>query len=842
MSNFDWISDEDRHWEPEPPKEPEHKNRLSRWLVLFLLVVALVVAGAVMVYRQADERISAAEASVQADILAAHQLMLEAGMAGDVDLFRAGLSGRQEAWTAAQIALLEDGAMWERAAFGLTLLGDVGQSPPTVEVSSDLRQAVVTYGLSYQVGDGVMDLRHTAVYRRGANRWLLAPPEGDFWGSWVTNRGSFVTLIYPQRDAAMGERLAFDLDRTMRRLCAASFSFGCLDGLNVSVRLSTQPDSLKTLFDTKSLLQNPRQLNLPAPTLLGIPTDEAGYKLLADGYAAQIALAVMADVTDYTCCQRGLYFRAILDWQLSELGIVEWPLTPDTFETLLRDSDLFQGSVQGWRSADISGRLDAEWIGAYALMQYLLEERGFSAELLQRNLLQSYDEWLALTELDAQDQVASWIQFVYHNSTSGQQAISSVPDPVSDLNLVCNFENNLPMLYRYDFATERWNDLAIISDDADYGLFVPMNISGAIFVLEGQESWVDETVFLTTRSYLWQDGRRYPIYDSAQDPLGEGAISSIAYPVAIDPLQRYLMLVLFTESNENTFENSLLRLVDLATCSTEGCAMIDSNLTVDMLMSPSMWSPTGEHMLISTQGDYFVGSVSESSNYPLYLADGLAQAWIPVGEGSSPFWLDGQTYGYLRIRDGGEMEIVTAVVGENEPQVLLTMPELQAALPAEIASYAPALRVNSVQPNPAFSGKLLLMAGSARGQTNASYFFILDQAGTPAQTLEYIEMQSTGGEAAFSPNGRYLQLIPYYYGNNANTGGLLLNLETGERETAVFSPDSTGFWGRNDWSQDSKWLLQQFTNYLLLYAPDSGYQRLIPLGIPDCQYAFWSSR
>lgn len=843
MSNFDWIADEDSHWEPEPPKEPEKNKRPGRWLLLFFAAAALTVTGIVLFYRQADERLSAVEASVKADVLAAHQLILEAGMAGDVDLFRVGLSGRQQEWTAAQLDLLEDGVLWDRTPFGLTLQDEATAMLQDVEIASDLRQAVVTYLLPYQTSQGVMNLQHTAVYRRGENRWLFAPPEADFWGSWVTNRGSRVTLIYPQRDAALGERLAFDLDRMIRRLCVASFSAGCPADVQVTVRLSNQPDSLGVLFDAKSLLQNPQQLNFPAPTLLGIPPGEAGYEVLVNGYGAQIALAVTAEVIDYSCCQRGLYFRALSDWQLSELDLIEWPLTPDAFETLLRDSDSFQRSPSGWRSADISGQTDGEWIGAYALMQYLVEEREFEAESLQRSLTNSYDEWLVFTGIDSNEQVANWIRFLYDHSTSGQQVASPEPDPVSDLNLVCNLEYDLPTLYRYDFAAERWNNLAIISDDADYGLFLPVGVSGTIFVLEAMEVEHEGLFTITSKSYLWQNGRRFPIYDSAEDSL-EGVISSVAYPVALDPQHQYLVLVVFTEGANESFDDSLVRLVDLKTCTEEGCATVDSNLSVEMILSSTVWSPTGEHMLLAEERSFFEGTVSQGPNYPLYLANGLGQELAPIGEGSGPFWLDAQTYGYLRVNDDGEVEAVTAVIGEAEPRVLLTMPDLQAALPEDIARYAPALRITGILPNTAVTGEFIVTAGSLRGQTNANYFFLLHQPGTPTQTIDYIEMLSTGGAAAFSPNGRYLQLVPHQYGNNFRRESVLMNLETGKKETAVLSNENFSgvFSWITDWSQDSKWLLQRFPNYLLIYAPDSGYQRLVPLGIPDCQYAFWSNR
>ncbi len=846
MSNFDWYSEEDKRWGPEPAEEPPEPRHPRRWPFLLLAIAALAAVGVAVVYRQADERITAAETAVRADVQAAHTLMIQAGTDGDVDLFRAGLSGRQPDWTAAQTALVEDGNLWDRAPFGLLLLPASADSSPEIDVATDLRSAEVTYKLPYQLGDSTVDLRHTAVYRRGENRWLMAPPEADFWGTWVTNRGEYLTLTYPQRDAAMSERLAFDLDRMMRKLCATFTGLLCPANMNLAVRFATQPDSLVDVFDVANALQSPVQVNLPAPTLLGIPLNDAGYEALYKGYATQIVLAAMADLQSYECCRRGLYFRALADWQLSQLNLAEWPLTPEIFETLLQQDLLPMSPLPGWRSTDVSGQNSSDWSWAYGFVQYLIEEKGLDAAILQGGLNQDYQDWLNAAGIDLEAESTDWVAFLYAHSTSGQLAQSDMPEPGSYLNVVCTSPTGTAQtVYRYNFSTDTWQPALMSDGSADYVYIYPTDIPDALFVLEatGVGDEPDSNTF-TSASFLWQNGRRIPIYDSAEQAGGGENVTSVAYPVGTDPQQRYFQVLIYSEGPDGYLARTEIRLVDLSTCTSAGCDYIVPDYSPFELAWPPEWSPTGEHMLMTEQPIYYTGTAIQTIDAPIYLTDVLEQDQVLVGEGNNPFWLNGRSYGYLRTAEDGMMEVVTAVIGDNTPQVLLTASDLQAALPEtdEKKEEAPvSLEPAYLLPNPAVSDEFLVVAHLAGDRGDREDLFMLRHVGTVEQTLTHLETILRGGAGAFSPNGRYLHVIAHNFATGQpHTESILFDLQTGEKETLTMA--STYYFNDDGWSQDGDWLLQVFSEYALLYAPEVGYRRLVQLTMPDCEAPFWSAK
>jgi hypothetical protein len=81
-------------------------------------------------------------------------------------------------------------------------------------------------------------------------------------------------------------------------LCA-EVGADCPPGFTLQLRLYRAPDSLLSLYSPFRLStvyldgQQTTLLSLPAPTLVGLPVDEAGYQVLYRGYAAQMALALL---------------------------------------------------------------------------------------------------------------------------------------------------------------------------------------------------------------------------------------------------------------------------------------------------------------------------------------------------------------------------------------------------------------------------------------------------------------------------------------------------------------------------------------------------------------------
>lgn len=833
--NFDWYSEEDGRWQAEPPPPPP-KPALPRWPFLLGIAAVLIIAGALLIYRQAAERAREIEAAVSADVLAAHTFMRNAAADKDSDLFRVGLSGRIPEWAETQTTLMRLGRLWEREPSGLTFLPDEAatdlSAAPEIFIHPDLSAAEVMYTLPYRVDDEKTLLRHTAVYRRGDGRWLYAPPDDDFWGGQVTNRGMHLTLVYRQRDAELIEKLARDLDRIMLRLCTNSPALQCITDGYMQVFFSTEPASLIAMFDLRAVVQSGRQLTLPTPTLFGLPVDETGYQALLRGYATYIALALTADLTDYNCCRGGLLFRALVDWQLYQAGLNTWPMTPELYGQLLQAGVERSTPSMGWQSDDLRGRGN-NWTAVYALVHYLAEVHGQDMGAMQREVSGRLMGWLRDSGLEVQGQYADWVSFIYANTN-----FDNAPLPESDLNLFCRASfGGEHLLYRYDFAASRWRELIHFPNRGTIPGVTAVSLPNAFFISE-----YNQTIGIGYAS-LWQNGVQIPLYDPFAEQLARDAYYYSVSFIGTDPQQRYLAFMVTMSQRLSGQVQREIRLVDLQSCTASGCQY-------RQLPAPPVWSPGGAHMLLYSEG----GFVEEGlPKFPLYMADGNGENVTQVGEGLFPFWLDDEVYGYLRWPEWGDTpfweqetireemlpQMVTAVVGENVPQLMVSAAEMRAALPPDLESPPDLLFAYQVKQNPARPGEHLLRAVAFSASSDEKqYFFLWQQSPTQQPRLTFLEGVDRAYEAVFAPNGRYLQIFLAVNRSNAPNESLLLDLETGQSRLlgqSVSSPYEA-------WSPDGRWLLLPQASYTLLYAPDDDTFLLVMTEMSNCNSPFWSRK
>lgn len=832
--NFDWYSEEDGRWQAEPPSPPP-KPALPRWPFLLAVVAILLIASAFLIYRQAAERAQEIEVAARADVLAAHAFMRDAAAAADRDLFRVGLSGRLPEWAETQTSLMRLGRLWEREPLGLTLLPDETDTEPGITLYPDFSGAEVTYLLTYQLDDGETALQHTAVYRRGDGRWLYAPPDDEFWGSQLTNRGTHLTLIYRQRDAEMLRRLAFDLDRIVQRLCTNSPGLQCAANLDAQVHFSTEPDTLLRMFDLRGVVQSGRQIILPTPTLIGLPVDETGYQTLLRGYATYLALALTADLTNYECCRGGLLFRALVDWQLYQAGLDTWPMAPELYSQLLQAGVERSTPSMGWQSDDLRGR-GSNWTAVYALVQYLAQVQGQDMGAMQREVGGRLMGWLRDTGLDMQAQYADWVGFIYTNAQFNGVPDSSLPE--SNLNLLCraNFSGEY-LLYRYDFGDEAWRELIHFPNHGNTTGVMAVDLPDALFITE-----YNQTAGYG-RASLWQNGKRIPLYD----PVAEGIAQDTHYYSVtfsgVDPQQRYLALMATISQRLSGQVQREIRLIDLPSCTENGCQF-------RLLPAPPVWSPGGTHMLLYSE-EGFVDD--RAPKFPLYLADANGENAMQVGEGLFPFWLDDQVYGYLRWAETQDVvfweeekiteemlpKMVTAVVGENVPQLMVSSAQMLAALPPDLENPPDLLLAFMIKQNPARPGEHLLLTVELYDQQK-QYFFLWQQAESRPPRVTFLERLEASGEPMFAPNGRYLLIPLASYRPNVPNETLLFDLETGQRRTLTQNLSSPNNY--NAWSPDGRWLLQNQTGYTLIYAPDSNSMHLVVTEQANCDPPFWSRK
>src|SRR5690606_33480443 len=238
---------------------------------------------------------------VQDEVLAVDKLVHAAAMEQDAELFRALLSGRDAAWSDLQTVLAAEDLALERAARLLGLEPVPGQRVVVdVTLAADLNEAVLQVEQVYRPVAGSslsqnITLRQTLIYRQGGAGWLLSPPldKEAFWGSWQAVTERYVTVRYPGRDAELAVRLAADLNSELAALCQRG-PLPCAPNWHVFIRLERTPASLLRLARQHNVLVGNAELNLPSPSLVGVPVAEAGYTALWQMYNQQVVgLALM---------------------------------------------------------------------------------------------------------------------------------------------------------------------------------------------------------------------------------------------------------------------------------------------------------------------------------------------------------------------------------------------------------------------------------------------------------------------------------------------------------------------------------------------------------------------
>jgi hypothetical protein len=427
--NFEWWTEEDESWgngatlamEAAPPAAKR------RWPAV-LAVILVVVLAAYSVYYLLSRQVSHAESAVSQDVLASHELVGMAVHQGDPELFTLLLSGRDPEWMRAQQALVQSGAYDDRS--GLGLYPAVAPAGKQVVVAPNLQQAEVVIDQPYQVRlgsdvTGTVILRQTAVYRLGGDyRWLLAPPDAAFWGARNSSAGPFLTLHYFERDAEVAQRLAIDLNSKLGEMCRFLPDLRCPRGQSMHVYLEADPATLLLLADTPSMLAGGWYLRLPAPTLVGKPIDDAGYRALFRGYAAYLLPAL----SGWDCCRGGLFYQAMMERQLFQVGLQPWPLTRDGYQRI-RSQPLALADLAGYWTAMPENRLDPEedW-ALYAFVEFLLHlAPNHSLTYMQQQMSQAPTlvAWLhQLTgrQLGEPALEQAWLAFLHERARTGSSA------------------------------------------------------------------------------------------------------------------------------------------------------------------------------------------------------------------------------------------------------------------------------------------------------------------------------------------------------------------------------------------------------------------------------------
>ena len=845
--SFDWQTEEDGDWEDKDWQEKPETAVASKppWRTLLLILVLLSFAGTV-IYQQVSSRLKETTAALESDIFAAHNLLSRAASNQDGDLGKAVLSGRDLGWSQIQTDLLNSGLFYENPTFGLALANaDAAYAPLVSEderfidltLTPDLNGAELHFARDFLAFTGAgmqtVTLQQTAVYRRGETRWLLAPPLEPFWGAWNEVAGDFVTYKYPERDAEIVKQLIPDLEKLLTEACAALPDLDCQTP--TELRFETDPESLLDAADPTNLYLADLDLKLPAPTLIGLPINNAGYDALLYAYGTKLVSALIAENVGYRCCTRAPLFQVLMMYQLSELGLAAWPVTQQTQKELAEAGVHTELLFPFWGSSNFSDLNNEDGAQLFGFVDFL--QKQYAPDLTTLDLMnqvirtRTFQSWLAglrddsQAQLFAEEDAISRDWWFYALTQSEITAVSQQPIslPAQDLQVGCLenstiFDDNTQTtLYRYSVDADTW-----MEEFAYNGLsfFNPLPHDNGV-VLQLIE--LSETQYWQT--LLWQNGQSSEVMnlpDVYSISLGQ-----------MDPNGRFLLSYFGTEEQESLPEPLL---IDMQSCQTGSC---DSTV----IAQTPYWSPDSQWMLLTEShifesSQYMVdgriitlngGSINPDG--PIWLRQTVAEpeTAVSIGEGSSPFWINTEQFGYIRTTPSFVQELVTASVDNLEPQVLLTTAALTEALTERTGN---PLLIQYAIAHPLDPNILLVMAAT---QASDGYLFQINRQSGDVSLLFPIDVSRGEHALGFSPDGRYIVATGALL-QNANRGqdNMLFgamhfyDLTTGEHNSIlvnneVFFPAFTF-----DWSQDGNWLaFIRDNNVIGLMAPAYDYQQMI---------------
>ncbi len=837
MSNFEWQH-EDGEWDDTSSQPLPKPSKSKRYVIVGVGLILVLVMAVLVITWQVNQQLQRTETAVKTNILASHHLVQSAAASADSELLLSVLSGRLPSWTDAQQENLLANVMFDRAPWGLELIPSPINREPQLTIAPDLTEGELVFPLDYQfmTTSGVTEtvvLSQTAVYRQGIRSWLLAPPDSAFWGDWQTTEGERLTLIYPERDTPWAEKLAVDLEQILQQICLDPDLPDCAEDAMYTIRFDSHPGSLADAAEWTNLYNDDPYLNLPAPTLFGLPADEAAYQAMVQAYGVPLATAVFTNLFGWECCRYPAIFQTITEYQLSKMGLMAWPITTGDHIQALQEGLDFIALTDYWRSYQSDESDSSNWF-LYTAFDFIfrqypdlspvylltsMQERGDMAYWLGDGFNQTGYQLGSMPDL-WQTLQTEWWQFAYTETLLAQEyEAPPIPLPAQDIVLACLSEAQFDLdttmsLYRLDRKEDRWQEL--LSSNS-FILFNPfLNDEGIII----QALDLDET-------NQWQT-QIWPFAGQQTELSNEnGMFFSLGQ---FDPTGRFV--ITFAGEDESAVPEPML--IDLDSCTETTC---------DMLALPGLpnWSPDGEHTLISNKNIFATDGMAFWRNDSMVIFDAtqppehsgfwLGDAWGQlsvdkteadiVGNGYSPFWLDNETVGFVRqSQETGDAEVVVQSITGGDLNTLVTLADIQAEAPDDALALA---NIRYVVTHPAQPNKLFVVALDALGQE--AYVFMVDQM-TGNIDLRIQSPIQPYHSLGFSPNGRWLVLTGYQDESIGGTSTFVVHdLESNDTQTYTSNQDGLMLSPLYDWSADGNWILFSVNDRVLsMVAPAYHYQ------------------
>ncbi|MGH2538136.1 MAG: hypothetical protein ACRDHL_12135, partial [Candidatus Promineifilaceae bacterium] len=810
-SSFDWQTSDEAGAATRPPAETAGRRPAWRRIIPVFLLLLLAATAAILLARQ---RLAAAEAAVEQEVLASYGLVQQAAAQADVDLLTPFISGRDPDWSAGYRSLAQRGHLFDYPALGLRLVKPAG-AEPQISLAPDLLSAEVTGRFTYEVAapDGLTDtvaLERTDVYRRGSDRWLFAPPEQAFWGGRRSARSQRLSVSYPGRDAEIVEGLIVYLDLKVGEAC--QMLGNCPAGFRFELSLDTGPDSLLAPADRAHPLDTEPPLSLPASSLVGLPVDAAGRQALYRGYAAEVLAALITGRLGYECCQNSIFYRALLDRVLAELGLRAWPLDALAYERLLNELPLALDLGAFNRRASVSPWFDVRWQHIYALVEYLetLPPHDTRQERLRDFLAAAnISTWIGryvTGSLYAAGTARDWFEFVYAGSLSATR--DGVELPAGPILATCFDPGQNGRAFPLQFDLPGGESRLI--PFADHGAVARLGASRSLLLLQaggglGPEGW-----------YVGRDGRWRLVFDNEPAEGGPQYVPTSNFATA-----EHLTVFRPREPAGPVEDPPLLFDLAVSNCAWPACPLTP-------LPGLPVWAPGGAAFVAQVLSGW--ESYSRPSDLLLAVLSG---ARLQLGRGYSPFWLDKRSYGF--VNPAGE--VMLAEIG-REPQRLLGIEELVQTAGGQ----APAadLVIPFVVAGP--PGRDLLLIG-LRPTAEAGPPHLLAYSPADGRLSPIAGPPFTGPFSfSFAPGGRWLAFDSPSSGEQVPLL-VVLDLDALKVSYTFASPYSIA---AADWSADGRWLLRATPAFLEIIAPGFEvapglpYRRLIFTAPLRCENAFWA--
>jgi hypothetical protein len=840
--SFDWQTEEELNWEEEVITPEPNTLERRRWLWAVLIGVLLVSTAVFILIRQLNQSVETATDGVEANLIASYAVLQQAAQTKDENLFSSLLSGREPDWSLSQQTNLRSGLLFDRPGFDLEWQPGLAETAVFSQtLSPDLTAAELTTLQSYRldIGQGLsqtVQLERVDVYRLGEDRWLLAPPEADFWGIRRRLAGQLLSVRYPARDEAIVQRLAADLEAKLVQLCNLP-GIECPSDIHVRLEFSPDPEALiHTTFihslthyrdaPRGAILGGEQRVSLPTPSLVGVPQDELGYQILLRGYASQFLLPIMNDVVGWECCRNVPYYRAVVTYQLYEMGVGSWPLA---MESLPNDFTLGNGALY-WNAPFPEISTDfAETPAPYAVIGFLINERHLTAAEITTSVLASegtlFGQWL--TELTGPPWTEATLNHAFQEYIAGWQAEpGELAQPNSDLVLLCQDTVRQELgLYQYDFSQEMPQLLENLLSNNIFFTALPDGSGLAVSGLTSDRE---------PETYLLRNGEtRIEVNWNNV----EGLLSSppLAIPTTTDPNGRYLLWTITQGYSTGNF----YALTDLTTCH-EG----DSCEAISIGGYP-IWSPTSEQLITLTVTNPWW---SEGlSNGLMLLRDApTAEAINSPGFGFSVAWRNAEQFGYLNQLQNGRQQLVLADGSLDRPEVVMDNATLLSLFKRMSAPGSPSsLRIQFAQPLPTDPNVYAILADDWLSGDTTDYLLLYNYADENISLvipLPPVDFTEAGG-VRWSPDGRTL-LISLTDAEDMSTLLAMLELDAITPQLAIRRLEGETIYPRHfyaSWSPDREWLAMPELGYIRLWRNGSD-ERLLNFDDLDCTNAAWVAR